>query len=238
MKRYYIQNLFAALCVGAMLLTGCADDALVNAPEILDQTEEPQQTVWTLKAKLGKDDADSRLAYYHFPGSFLTAWEEGDQIVANASPGNGLKYAYVFDLIDGTGTSTATFQCDSFPTGYAPENLSTNAWTIYYPGSKVKCEQDYFDMTYMGQVQHGNDNIDHVGDYHSLRLHYGDKQTSFRFNMEDVDFSSELVQQSSCICFNLGGFSAPIVPVKIDLEYLDPNGTTSTVFYTHNYSSW
>ena len=238
MKRYYIQNLFAALCVGATLLTGCADDALVDVPEVLEQQDETKQEIWTLRAKLGEEDVDSRLAYYRMLRSFMTTWEEGDQIVANAVPGKGLEYAYVFDLVDGAGTTSATFQCDSFPTGYAPENLGSNCWTIYYPGSKVKCEQDYFDMTYMGQVQHGNDNIDHVGDYHSLRLHYGDKQTSFRFNMEDVDFSSELVQQSSCICFNLGGFSAPIVPVKIDLEYLDPNGTTSTVFYTHNYSSW
>ena len=236
MKRYYIQNLFAALCVGAMLFTGCADDALVDAPEILDQTEEPQQTVWTLRAKLGKDDADSRLAYYHFPGSFLTAWEEGDQIVANALPGKGLEYAYVFDLVDGAGTTSATFQCDSFPTGYAPQNLSSNAWTVYFPGSRIKCEQDYFDMSYLGQVQHGNDNIDHIEQYHSLRLQYGDRENRYPFNFEEVDFTSELVQQSSCMKFTLGGFDQPIVPVKIDLTYMDPDGQVQSCFYTHNYS--
>ena len=179
MKRNFIQILFPALLTGAALFAGCADDALVDVPEVFEQQDETKQEIWTLRAKLGEEDVDSRLAYYRMLRSFMTTWEEGDQIVANASPGNGLEYAYVFDLIDGTGTSTATFQCDSFPTGYAPENLGSNAWTIYYPGSKVKCEQDYFDMTYMGQVQHGNDNIDHVGDYHSLRLHYGDKETSF-----------------------------------------------------------
>ena len=99
MKRYYIQNLFAALCVGATLLTGCADDALVDVPEVLEQQDETKQEIWTLRAKLGEEDVDSRLAYYRMLRSFMTTWEEGDQLVANASPGNGLECAYVFDLM-------------------------------------------------------------------------------------------------------------------------------------------
>ena len=234
MKRNYIQILFSALFMGTVLFTGCADDALVEAPEVLD--EEPQQTVWTLRATLGGDDAESRLAFYNLPGSFMTAWEEGDQIVANASPGRGLNYAYVFDLVDGVGTASATFQCNKFPTGYAPGNFSSNAWTVYFPGSTIKCEQDYFDMSYLGQVQRGNNNIDHVEQYHSLRLQYGDTENSYRFNFEEVDFTSELVQQSSCMKFNLSGFPQAIVPVKIDLTYLDASGTLQNCFYTHNYS--
>ena len=154
MKCNYIQILFSALFMGTVLFTGCADDALVETPEVLD--EEPQQTVWTLRAKLGGDDAESRLAFYNLPGSFMTAWEEGDQIVANASPGRGLNYAYVFDLVDGVGTASATFQCNKFPTGYAPEDFSSNAWTVYFPGSTIKCEQDYFDMSYLGQCISAN----------------------------------------------------------------------------------
>lgn len=236
MKRNYIQRLLPVLLFGVLIFTGCADDALMEEPEVLDQTAETKHEVWTLMARLGEEDAASRLAYYKMPGSFMTAWEEGDQIVANASPGNGLEYAYVFDLVDGAGTTTATFQCDSFPTGYAPENFSSNAWTVYFPGSRIKCEQDYFDMTYMDQVQHGNDNFDHIEKYYSLRLQYGDTENSYRFNFKDVDFTSDLVQQSSCMKFNLSGFSSPIVPVKIDLEYMDASGSVQNCFYTHNYS--
>lgn len=238
MKRNFIKILFPALFVGAAMFTSCADDALVEAPEVLNQSDNSKQKVWTLMAKLGGEDAESRLAYYKMPKSFMTAWEEGDQIVANCSPGNGEGYAYVFDLVEGAGTSLATFQCNSFPFGYAPENVSSPTWTIYYPGSKIKCEQDYFNMTYMDQVQHGNDNFDHIKDYHSLRLHYGDRNTSFAFNMKDVDFGCDLVQQSSCMKFSLSGFKTPIIPVKIDLEYQNPSGAVSSVFFTNNYSSW
>ena len=35
----------------------------------------------------------------------------------------------------------------------------------------------------------------------------------------------------------MGGFSKDIVPVKIDLEYLNASGTQTNVFYTHNYCS-
>jgi len=239
MKRnLLVQHLMPMFFIGMLSFAGCADDALLESPEFLEQTDEPEQRVWTLMAKLGKEK-DSRLAFEKDGGAFKTTWEEGDQIVANCSPGNGESYAYVFNLVDGIGESSATFQCNEFPTGYAPENYGTNAWTVYFPGSRIKCEQDYFDMTYLNQVQSGNDNYEHIEKFHALRLLYGngDMQTVHAFNFEEVDFSSDLVQQSSCMKFNLSGFEKPIVPAKIELVYMNALGAQQNVFYTHNYCS-
>ena len=88
MKRNYIQILFWALMMGAGLFTSCADDAILDAPEVLEEMADEEPEVWTLMAKLGNSEADSRLAYYKMPGSFMTIWESTDQLAANPSPGS------------------------------------------------------------------------------------------------------------------------------------------------------
>lgn len=225
-------HIFSLLLIGGTLVfSSCSDEWEQQLPE---NTQEEQQ-VLTLVATLPDADAESRLAYVSMGGkAFKTFWESDDQLVANASPGNE-NHAYLFTLKEGAGESVGTFECNTTPNGYLPENFHTNAWTIYYPGSKIQGEQDFFDFSYVGQVQSGNNNYDHIADYHSLRLTCGDGNSSFGFATTYIDFSSESVEQSACMRFQLSGFETAIVPKKIELMYADPNGNYQSCFHTYNY---
>ena len=235
MKRNYIQILFSALMMGAVMFSGCADDAILDAPEELQEAAGDDSEVWTLIAKLGNSETDSRLAYYKLPGSFMTIWESTDQLAANPSPGSTSSNSYIYKLTEGSGTSNGVFKCTSY-SGTSPSKTRSAKWTIYYPGNKIKNEQAFFNMSYLGQVQYGNDNYDHIADYHALRLPYGDGKNKVYLNNVLIDLSSDDVQESACMKFNLSGFPSSIVPVKVDLEYQAPSGGNSSVFYTHNYS--
>ena len=219
------------------MFASCVDDALVEAPEVLEQTEETKQKVWTLRAKLGGEKSDSRLAYYKMQNSFMTAWEATDKLAANAMPMMDETYAYIFDLVEGEGTSSAIFECDSFPSGTAPENLTSKYWVIFYPGSSIQSDQDFYNMTYLDQVQSGNDNFDHIEKYHAIRQTYNDMETAVTLDNVLIDLSYDGdIQESACMKFNLGGFEQPIVPVKIELEYMDASGKVAYAFYTHNFT--
>lgn len=229
-------HIFSLLLIGGTLVfSSCSDEWEQQLPE---NTQEEQQ-VLTLVATLPDADAESRLAYVSMGGkAFKTFWESDDQLVANASPGNE-NHAYLFTLTEGAGESVGTFECNTTPNGYLPENFHTNAWTIYYPGSKIQGEQDFFDFSYVGQVQSGNNNYDHIADYHSLRLTCGDGNSSFGFATTYIDFSSESVEQSACMRFQLSGFETAIVPKKIELMYADPNGNYQSCFHTYNHlNTW
>ena len=235
MKLNYIQNLFSALLMGTVLFVSCADDAILDTPEALVEMADDAPEVWTLTAKLGNPEADSRLAYYKMPGAFMTIWESTDQLAANPSPGSTSSTSYIYNLTEGSGTSNGVFQYNGSSYG-GPSKTRSSKWTIYYPGNKIKNEQAFFNMSYLGQIQSGNDNYDHIADYHALRLPYGNGKTKVYLNNVLIDLSSDDVQESACMQFNLSGFPTSIVPVKVDLEYLAPSGGNSCVFYTHNYS--
>lgn len=235
MKRNYIQILLSAFCLGTVMLTSCADDAILDAPEVLEEMADEESEIWTLMAEWGEPDADSRLAYYKLPDSFMTIWEETDQLAANPTPGSSTSTVYIYNLKEGAGTSSGVFQCNSY-SGKGPSKTKSEKWTIYYPGSKIRNEQDFFNMSYMGQVQSGNDNYDHIADYHALRLPYGNGRNKVTLDNVLVNFNSNDVQESACMKFNLSGFPVSIVPVKVDLEYQAASGGNSSVFYTHNYS--
>ena len=231
-----IVKFLCALVLGGFVtfLTGCSDHLVDIAPEVIEKNE---KEVLRIQLRLS-DEVDSRLSYEEINGkSIKTYWEEGDQIVASCSP-NSDSYAYVFDLVEGAGTQMGTFECSIYAdgegvTGYKPENIGSIAWTIYYPGSKIKKDSDYFNFTYEGQVQSGNANYAHIGDFHSLRVSY--QSTDYlSFYPEMIDFSSSEVEQSSCMKFILSGFEKDIVPTQIDLMYMDSNGKFVSCFHNFN----
>lgn len=214
-------------------LSGCSEQLEEVVPTV---SENDELRVSTLYINLPGANADSRLSYEEINGkSFKTYWEETDVIVANPSPGT-TENAYVYNLVDGAGTGSGTFECKVLPNIYLPENFRSNAWTIYYPGSKIYGEQDYLDFSYVGQVQKGNNNYDHIGDYHSIRLLCSpDMSTSKYFNSDYINFSGDNFEQSACMKFNLSGFETAIVPKKIELMYADANGNFQSCFHTYNF---
>lgn len=214
-------------------LSGCSEQLEEVVPTV---SENDELRVSTLYINLPGANVDSRLSYEEINGkSFKTYWEETDVIVANPTPGT-TENAYVYNLVDGAGTGSGTFECKVLPNIYLPENWESNAWTIYYPGSKIYGEQDYLDFSYVGQVQKGNNNYDHIGDYHSIRLLCSpDMSTSKYFNSDYINFSGDNFEQSACMKFNLSGFETAIVPKKIELMYADANGNFQSCFHTYNF---
>ena len=207
--------------------------------------EEPvvEETLPALRITVGLHgaDPDTRLSYHEATVDgkkvMKTFWSKGDALTANADPRNET-YAYTFNLIEGEGTSIGVFECDTSPNGYSPTHFSSNAWTIYFPGT-IQGEQDYFDFKYLGQVQNGNGNMDHLKNFHSLRLSCTDIDTQVFFDNSFIDLSGEELEESSCMKFNLSGLPSGVVPDDIKLSYLNGSGAPVNIFHTHNtLSTW
>ena len=211
---------FMALLVGAVMFS-CSDDALVEAPEAL---QEETASVATLIAGYSEE---SRLAYEKQGDGIKITWADGDALVANATPSNETN-VYTFNLTGGKGTTNGVFTCSNG----SPQYLNSNAWTIYYPGSTIQCEQDWFNFSYSGQKQKGNGNMAHLKNYHSMRLVIDGKVT---FQDTYINFSGNNVDQSMCMKFNLSGFSSAITPKKLELMYINDKGAYESCFHTYNF---
>ena len=216
--------------IAALIATGCTGITEPETPaENIDSAEETGMTI-TVGLPGGETDTRLDFAETDFEGrrAIRTYWEKGDIIIANANPSSS-SHAYSFNLSEGEGTSTGTFKCNAG----SPQSLTSNAWTIYLPGSSVKCEADYLNHTYTGQVQKGNGNMDHLKDFHTLRMRCTDLATSIRFNDSYIELSGENLDESSCLKLNLSGLPET-TPVEITVSYTAPNGYSSSCFSTHN----
>ena len=215
---------FMALLVGAVMFS-CSNDVLMEAPEVL---KEEAASVATLIA--GYSEV-SRLAYEEQGDAIKITWADGDALVANATPGNESN-AFTFNLTGGVGTTNGVFTCSNGN----PQNLGSNGWTIYYPGSTIQCEQDWFNFSYLGQKQKGNNNLAHLKNYHSMRLVL-DGMVAFQDTY--INFSGDGVDQSMCVKFNLSGFQSPVTPTKLELMYINDKGAYENCFHTYNFlTSW
>lgn len=216
--------------IAALIATGCTGITEPETPaENIDSAEETGMTI-TVGLPGGETDTRLDFAEVDFEGrrAIRTYWEKGDIIIANANPSSN-SYAYSFNLSEGDGTSTGTFKCNAG----SPQSLTSNAWTIYLPGSSVKCEADYLNHTYTGQVQKGNGNMDHLKDFHTLRMRCTDLATSIRFNESYIELSGENLDESSCLKFILNGLPET-TPAEITVSYTAPSGYSSSCFSTHN----
>jgi hypothetical protein len=233
MKKIFCKKWLATLMMGAAMLSACTDNALVETQELI-QEESKNTYVATITAGLKSDAPQSRLTYEWVESKGVKMrWSKGDKLVANFSPSNK-NYVSVFDLKEGEGTVNGTFECTNF------YNVNSNAWTIFYPGTSIQSDADYLNWSYTGQTQNGNNNMNHLKDKHSMRVtYYTDPslQQSRPFEDAMIDFSAEGVEQSSCMKFNLSGFSNPITPNKLELVYYSPQGGIEVLFYEYNFLS-
>lgn len=241
MKRTCKKALYGLAAISAMALYSCTELAIEENVIPEEPVVEETDTAVRITVGLHGADPDTRLSYHEATVDgkkvMKTLWSEGDALTANATPGNETN-AYTFNLIKGEGTGIGVFECNNYPNGYNPAYLSSDAWTIYFPGT-IQKEQDYFDFTYLGQVQNGNGNKDHLKDYHSLRLSCTTINTLVAFDNSFIDLSGEELEESSCMKFNLSGLPSGVVPDEIKLSYLNGSGAPVNIFHTHNtLSSW
>ncbi len=225
MKRITRNLIIAASFITSFVLSGCTEEKPAALPE------SDEEVTWRITASLDDSEPATRLDYFESGKALKAYWSSEDQIVANAQPSSSY-YVYTFSLKEGEGTSTGVFECTSRTSDYLPENLITNAWTIYFPGSKIRCEKDYLDFSYTNQVQKGNGSLEHLQDYHTIRLMCTDG-TECVFDNAFIDFSGDGHTESSCMKFNLSGLPS-ITPTEVALEYSAPAGGYSSCFYLYN----
>lgn len=228
MKRITRNLIIAASFITSFVLSGCTDERPAALPE------SDEEVTWRITASLDDSEPATRLDYFESGKALKAYWSSEDQIVANAQPSSSY-CVYTFSLIEGEGTSTGVFECTSRTYDYPPENLITNAWTIYFPGSKIRCEKDYLDFSYTNQVQKGNGSLEHLQDYHTIRLMCtdGTDATECVFDNAFINFSGDGHTESSCMKFNLSGLPS-ITPTEVALEYSAPAGGYSSCFYLYN----
>lgn len=228
MKNISIHIVLISL-LASVILNGCIKEEQINTPA------DSQEVTLRITANLSNCDPATRLNYFERGKSLKAYWSSDDQLVANGDPGS-TSYYYIFDLVDGANTSTGVFECTASTTGKLPHYLHTNAWTIYFPGSKIVCESDYLNFSYSGQVQKGNNSLEHLKDFHTIRLLCTDGSTESATVFQDafIDFSGDGYDESSCMKFQLTGLPS-VTPTEVSLKYSAPSGYSSQCFHTYNY---
>jgi hypothetical protein len=228
MKNISIHIVLISL-LASVILNGCIKEEQINTPA------DSQEVTLRITANLSNGDPATRLNYFESGKSLKAYWSSDDQLVANGDPGS-TSYYYIFDLVDGANTSTGVFECTASTTGRLPHYLQTNAWTIYFPGSKIVCESDYLNFSYSGQVQKGNNSLEHLKDFHTIRLQCTDGSTESSTVFQDafIDFSGDGYDESSCMKFQLTGLPS-VTPTEVSLKYTAPSGYSSQCFHTYNY---
>lgn len=229
MKRITRNLIIAASFITSFVLSGCTEEKPAALPE------SNEEVTWRITASLEDSEPATRLDYFESGKALKAYWSSEDQIAANGKPST-FDYVYVFDLIEGANTSTGVFQCTASTTGKIPQLLKTPSWTLYYPGSKIRCESEYLNFSYAGQVQKGNGNMDHLDDYHTIRIICTDQseESSTIFQDAFIDFSGNDNDESSCMKFNLSNLPS-ITPTEVSLKYSAPEGEDdSACFYQYN----
>ena len=228
MKRLFYSTIYAAALFTSTIFSSCVKEA------VIPESHEEETITLRITANL-PEDPQTRLNYYESGKSLKAYWSSDDQLVANGSPGS-TSYYYIFDLVDGANTSTGVFECTASTTGRLPHYLQTNAWTIYFPGSKIVCESDYLNFSYSGQVQKGNNSLEHLKDFHTIRLQCtdGSEESATVFQDAFIDFSGDGYDESSCMKFQLTGLPS-VTPTEVSLKYSAPSGYSSQCFHTYNY---
>lgn len=225
MKRLFYYTIYATALFSSTIFSSCVKEA--SMPE----SNEDETITLRITASL-PEDPQTRLNYYESGNSLKTTWSIGDRLTANASPGS-TDYVYIFDLVEGANTSTGVFECTIKTSEYLPQNLTSNAWTIYFPGYQILSESDYFRISYVAQIQTGNNNLDHLKYWHYIRFNCtaGEKST---FKDTFIDLSGNDLEESACMKFQLSGLPC-VIPTAVSLKYTAPSGNSSKCFHTYNY---
>jgi len=199
MKRY--STVIIAL---SAVLAGCSVDRLETSADA------PARHSSEIVATLASEDAETRMTFSEEMDEdehpyLCGSWSESDAI--SITPKASDKTAAVeFVLVDGQETGRGRFVSE--------EELTAESknWTVYFPSS-VKCDKDFKDFSFDGQVQNGDDNTDHLSAYNLMRKKY--TFDSAQQIPKDLEFFGDGFEQSSCIKFVLSDLPEAIVPATL-----------------------
>ncbi len=222
-----------AMVVAMAFSVACSDDLLNVTEGELQEGLQGNGEKMTLFLKLGgSDSVRTRLTYHEvdFEGkrAMLTRWSADDKIAVTLRPGSEYVEGKQTELsiVSGVGTTSAEFQGDKI-------NYVASQWFFYFPADRVAWEKEFLYSSYLGQVQHGNGNTEHLKDFHTSRYIYT-SDTYVGLDGFEIDLSGSEAEESACMKFNLTNLPQ-IVPVKITLECLDKSGNPQSCFWEYNY---
>ena len=233
-KNVFIKSLIL-LFVGILCFTACSNEEIIPSVDTV-ATGDLDPNLETKKVSVTLDvpgsSVNSRLAYEYAEENGSKAiklfWDKDDSFTMNLQPSDE-QFAYELKLKEGAGTKSATFEGEVYSGGF-------HNCLLYFPGSKITSDKSYYEFSYLGQVQKGNNNMDHLKDYHTMRVDNSSQSVQY-FNESLIDFTGDAVSESSCFRFNLNNLPE-LVPVSIDLMYINPSGVYESCFYLYNYGSY
>ena len=161
------------LTLGLLLATACSNE--------LETTGEggKQEEKVTLHANLTKSGVQTRMNFKdEGTNGVKTTWSEGDAIMVYVTSGSSSFHGSVFTLTAGAGTDAGTFE------GKLPEETGSG-YMIVYPASRMPETLTEHSVTSMlGQVQNGNDNMNHLSDYNFIIAQTSDLESNITFSAE------------------------------------------------------
>lgn len=199
------------------MMVAC-DDSMDEIIEFEEVTTETKGLPESFIAVLPQPN-DTRTAYTSDGLNLKTSWTDGDKITISPAHKSSLANVYALQSADG---ANGTFVKES------GSNISTTSWGVYYPGDKIKSDIDFYNFSYLGQVQKKSDPLDHLKDYHTMMSEFsgsGVFPTTYTFDLSQG-------KQSSCIRFILGGMTFN-KPKKISMSLM-VNGFFQPVFFENN----
>lgn len=228
-----MKNLFTSSIQWVKLLTGsiltlllaaCTDELTQRIEQQTVEENTPLSTPSTLSVSLA--ETDTRLVFdktdYDGRDAFLSTWSESDgfRLVGTKPTDNGritedATKSMEYLLAYGAGTTEGIFSSDDTP-------FESDAFILYYPAT-LKSYGEYGLFSYEGQVQRGNDNYDHIADYHAMYLPWMHDLDNIVLNASNEDF-----RQSSCMKFVLNGLPETFIPTSLQWSIVDSEGNLLT----------
>lgn len=227
MKNLFTSSIhWAKLLTGSMLvlLAACTDELTQRIEQQTVEEHTTLSTPTTLSVSLA--ETDTRLVFdktdYDGRDAFLSTWSESDgfRLVGTKPTDNGritedATKSMEYLLTYGAGTTEGIFSSDDTP-------FESDAFILYYPAT-LKSYGEYGLFSYEGQVQRGNDNYDHIADYHAMYLPWMHDLDNIVLNASNEDF-----RQSSCMKFVLNGLPETFIPTSLQWSIVDSEGNLLT----------
>lgn len=164
----------------------------------------------------------TKTTFSHDSGSLRSGWMDGDKVFISPACYSSYGLTYVVPA-GGAGTNTFVLSSGSI-------KASSKNHLAYYPGDRIKNDQQFLNFSYTGQVQRKSDPMGHMGDFHSMRQLISYSSASVDYDVNHISFQGCI--QSGCTKFILSGVQFQN-PDRIELSVYS-GGVRQSVFSETN----
>jgi len=154
------------------------------------------------------DNSGTKMTFGEDQSSLIATWSAGDAISLTPSITTSSD-SRVYTLVSGEGESTAKFICED------PVDVKSTSWTAYFPSS-VKCESDYNNFSFAGQVQNGDNSSAHLSAYNLMKKTVTFSEASPA--PKEISFSGDNFSQTSCMKIVISNLPEAIIADSLIFE--------------------